>query len=397
MGDGVRVLIAVPHAPYPPTHGFAIRVHHLARELVRLGDEVTLVAHADGADAEAGLARSGIRFVPVLEPGRRRRISARLRGLASRHSQQWHARHSRAMQVTIDELLAGERFDVVQIESPEFWTYRYPPGRPLVYDAHNIWGELRARMQREQPRTPSWLYRAYDTWKLAGDERRAWQRANLCVATSEREAAIMRAGGARRSIVVPNGVDLGYFRPAPYRPVPDRLVFMGVVRYRPNADAVRLLAREIVPEIARRRPAVELEVVGQNVPGHIAALGGRHVRFTGSVPDVRPHLADAAVAVIPLRTGSGTRLKALEAFAMARPVVSTSLGMEGIEAEPGRHYLRADDPAEFADAVARLLEDPGLAEELGRAGRALVEERYGWDAAGARLHAALTDVVARPG
>jgi glycosyltransferase involved in cell wall biosynthesis len=175
------------------------------------------------------------------------------------------------------------------------------------------------------------------------------------------------------------------------------VLFFGALDYYPNHDAVLHLLRSAWPPIAARHPDARLVIVGQKPPPEILAFRGPRVEVTGRVDDVRPHLAAAAVTIAPLRVGGGTRFKILEAMAMGRPVVSTTLGAEGIEAAPGRHLLIADDDASFAAAVGRVLDDAPLADELGRAGRALVEERYSWDAAARSMEALYRSVRDRAG
>jgi glycosyltransferase involved in cell wall biosynthesis len=140
-------------------------------------------------------------------------------------------------------------------------------------------------------------------------------------------------------------------------------------------------------------PRARLKIVGQHPTPEILAHAGPRVEVAGLVDDVRRHLAQAAVVIVPLRLGGGTRLKVLESMAMARPVVSTSIGAEGIDVAPERNILLADDPASFAVAVGRLLDEPDLAARLGRKGRALVEARYSWDTAAQRLEAFFREVL----
>jgi glycosyltransferase involved in cell wall biosynthesis len=153
--------------------------------------------------------------------------------------------------------------------------------------------------------------------------------------------------------------------------------------------------REIWPKIAEARPDVRFVVVGAQPTAAILAQAGPRVTIVGPVDDLRPHLSAAAVIVVPLRLGSGTRLKILEAWAMGRPVVSTSLGAEGLDGVSGEHLLIADEPAEFARSVLRVLGEPSLASELGRGGRALATERYSWSGAARSLAAFFKQALAR--
>ena len=232
-------------------------------------------------------------------------------------------------------------------------------------------------------------------------EERAWRAADLCLATSEREAGIIGAAGAQRVAIVPNGVATETIRPvtgdpgarAPGRPT---LVFVGLLGYAPNADAVTYLVRDILPLIRAQRPDIHLQVVGDGATAELLRLAGPGIEFTGRVPDVRPFIAAAGVVVVPLRIGSGTRLKILEALAMGRPVVTTRIGAEGLDLVDGEHVLIADGPTAFAAAVDRVLADDRLAAQLGERGRTLVERSYDWSEIGSRLVEAYDQLLAPP-
>jgi glycosyltransferase involved in cell wall biosynthesis len=204
--------------------------------------------------------------------------------------------------------------------------------------------------------------------------------------TSEREADILEDHAPGTPVaVVPNGVDLELFRPSPAATEPLTAVFNGVLDYRPNLDAALYLVDEIWPLVRKRCPSAQLLLVGRGSPADRRRLEREGVVVTGEVPDVRPYLERAAVALVPIRMGGGTRLKVVEGLAMGKAMVSTNLGCEGIAVRDGEHLLVADTPGDFAAAVVSLLEDPAAARALGLAGRALMEESYSWELAGARL------------
>lgn len=163
------------------------------------------------------------------------------------------------------------------------------------------------------------------------------------------------------------------------------LIFNGVLDYRPNVDAVNFLVDEVLPLVRSERPDVGLAVVGRGSAGALDDLRRRGVEATGEVPDVRPWLARAEVVVVPIRTGSGTRLKVVEGLAMGKPMVSTTVGCEGVDVRDGEHLLIGDSAQDFAKNVLRLLEEPELGGQLGRAGRELMEREYSWKRAGELL------------
>ena len=163
------------------------------------------------------------------------------------------------------------------------------------------------------------------------------------------------------------------------------MVFFGLLSYVPNVDGVTHFVQDIWPRIAEAHPDARLKIVGGRPPPSLQALAGPRVELTGFVPDLRPHLAAATAVVVPLRLGGGTRLKIVEGMAMGKAIVSTTLGAEGIEAVPGRDLLVEDHPAAFADAVNRLLADPGLAARIGQSARRLAVQRYSWSGAAQAL------------
>jgi glycosyltransferase involved in cell wall biosynthesis len=194
--------------------------------------------------------------------------------------------------------------------------------------------------------------------------------------------------------VIPNGVDLDYFgNPGTHDVDRSAVVFTGRMNYRPNADAAIYFVRDILPTVLHARADAIFYVVGSDPPPEVRALAGPNVVITGAVDDVRPHLHRAAVVVAPVRAGSGTRLKILEALAAGKAVVSTPLGCEGLDVQDGKDLLVAGSPEKFAAEVVRLLDDPGSSAVLGATGAARVAQAYGWGTVLAKLEDVLTAVA----
>jgi glycosyltransferase involved in cell wall biosynthesis len=217
--------------------------------------------------------------------------------------------------------------------------------------------------------------------KLRAQERAACWKANLTIAVSEEDRVRLGAlaPGARTGSI-PTGVDTSYFQPAGRPEIPGRLVFSGSMDWHPNEDAVIYFGEEILPLIRQRAPHVSFTIVGRNPTPRLREAAGRlGMVVTGTVDDVRPYLDEASVYVVPLRAGSGTRMKIFEALGMAKAVVSTTVGAEGLALANGREFVAADEPRHFADAVVNLVNDEARRTALGRAGRALVVERYSWE------------------
>jgi glycosyltransferase involved in cell wall biosynthesis len=257
--------------------------------------------------------------------------------------------------------------------------------RPLiVFDDHNCEYVLQKRAFLTDLRIPArWPGAAYSfiQWqRLQRYEAQACRRADRVLAVSDADAAALhRLVPDVKATVVPNGIDTRAYRPTPAHADAPSLVFTGTMDFRPNVDAVLWFAREVLPRIRARVADVRFTAVGQRPHRWLAGLrDDPAVTLTGFVEDTRPYIADAAVYVVPLRMGGGTRFKMLEALAMGKAVVSTTLGAEGFPVTHGQELLLADEPEDFAEAVAALLGAPERRTELGQAGRAFVEARYDW-------------------
>jgi glycosyltransferase involved in cell wall biosynthesis len=361
----------------------------------------------DGERVDVKEALRGlVHEVRVVQRGSEAGLSKRIEqvlALASRESYLRKLFTVPALQVVLDDVLGSTAFDAVVVEFPFMAHYdlsRSPPGVPpprRVLDEHNIEFDLARQMAGPGAGLARRFYNAANWRRLRREELGAWRAFDGVAFTSAVDDT--RARGlvpGLRSAVVPNGVDVAHFAPRATDPRPEagRLVFFGTFNYFPNVDGVLFMLREIWPLVVERCPDARLQIIGADPPEEIRRLAGPGVELSGFVDDLRPHLARAAGVVVPLRMGGGTRLKVVEAMAMGRPIVATSLGAEGIEAEPGREILLADGPAAFAEAVVRLLGDPALGERMGRAARALAVERYGWGGAARILERLLRDTLA---
>jgi glycosyltransferase involved in cell wall biosynthesis len=386
--DSLRVLLVSAQFPFPPTWGFATRVHQLTRQ-VASRHRVTLLSYVEQDDVDA-LHRSvpdiDIRVVLWDPPSVLAKRTAQLSSLLSRHPYQSRFHNSPQMQRAIDALCSNGRFDIVQVETSVLCAFDFPVDLPLIIDEHNIEYEVLQRMHQSERSLLRRSFSGLEHRRFRRFEQMWWRRASGCVVTSRREQAIVHRHAPSTPVeVVPNGVDLDYFAPTQVAAEPDTVVFNGTLLYRPNLDAAYHLVDEIWPRVLEARPRAMLTIVGRAADADLRRLRRPGVVVTGEVPDVRPHLERAAVVAVPIRMGGGTRFKVLEALAMGKPVVSTALGCEGIDVRHGEHLWIADHPAAFASALTRLFDDLDLAARLGSDGRTLVEESYSWDTAGRRL------------
>jgi glycosyltransferase involved in cell wall biosynthesis len=254
------------------------------------------------------------------------------------------------------------------------------PPVPVVQFSHNVEHAIWKRLAGVQARPWARALLEIEWRKMRRQEAAACRRVDLTVTVSrvDREQLAALAPGARFADIA-TGVDVDYFRPDSTQETPGTLVFTGSMDWYPNEDGVLHFIEAVLPIVRHSVPDVTFTVVGRNPSVRLReAAAAAGVAVTGTVPDVRPHVARGAVYVVPLRVGGGTRLKIFEALAMGRAVVSTRVGAEGLPLVPGRHFLEADEPEAFASAVVGLLRDPARRAALGAAGRELVEARYGW-------------------
>jgi glycosyltransferase involved in cell wall biosynthesis len=398
------VLVITPTCPVPARDGGRLRVLHLARELSRQGFRVEMLALDDGRAPSYAIQRMaayGIRL--TLVPHRPSRVLAPLRALVSGRSVYAALFDSHAMRRAIGERLTQDpHVDVLQVEYGYLGHYLRlgrGSGAVRVLDEHNLEWEL-AGSGKSATGPRGLAYSAYarrERRRRMKEERDAAREADLVLVVSAQDrdglAAIVPAAAAA---IVPNGVDLERFHESPGAadgPGHAEAIFVGKMDYGPNADGADWLIREVWPVVRDRHPHARLRIVGANPPARLRARHGRDgVEITGEVPETRPYLAAADVALVPLRRGGGTRLKVIEALAAGRPVVATSVGVAGLEL-PVDIVPPTDDAADFAARVVALLEAPGEREGVAERGRQSVEARYGWAAIGASL----ADVLRRIG
>ena len=291
----------------------------------------------------------------------------------------------------VSDLLKAGTFDSVQFGGEHLFPYietvRAAPGRPpLVLDWHNVESELMSRYADESTSLPRRLIARRTAHLLRKIELQSLERCDAHTVVSQRERADLLARNSRPEIhVVPNGVDIAAYTSGTHSS-PRTLLFVGSMDYHANVDAVTWFAREAWPAMAHRFPHLEFTVVGRSPSREVQMLASDRIRITGTVDDVRPYYSNALALIVPLRVGGGTRLKILEAMAMGVPVISTTIGAEGIAVTDGHNILLADSAKQMLAALDRIVSQPGLHRDLAEAGRRLVSENYDWTSIGNRLY-----------
>ena len=397
----VNILYLCHRIPFPPDKGDKIRSFHQIQFLSR-SHRLHVGCLIDAKEDRV--------HVSALEPycasldaawrgpwGARFRAFRALLGIESLSVA---AFRSRELRRKIEHRLRSEPIDVAIVLSSVMAQY-VPEGAefPTVVDYVDVDSEKWKVYSEMKPWPLSWLYRL-EAGRLRRYERELASRYDESVFVAQKEAEVFRsAAEGARARAIPNGVDLDYFRRPDEARAPAEtqdLVFVGMMDYFPNIDAVCSFAEGIFPLILERIPSARFRIVGRNPAPRVRELARqRNVEVVGSVPDVRPYLAQAAVSIAPFRVARGLQNKILEAMSMQVPVVGTRVAFQGIAAEPEDGIRIEDTPEAFAGAVCEFLDDPALRLDAGRRGRRFVERHHRWQAHGEALESLLTEVVGR--
>jgi glycosyltransferase involved in cell wall biosynthesis len=404
-----RILFLSQCLPYPPHSGVTNRTFHILEELQRDFD-VTLVAFSrrnhQPTPADRALASDALRqIVPlVLEPVAvdsewslfdklRVHASSVLTGKPYIFFEYGNSRFGQEIKTAIQDAPP----DLVHLDSMDLYRWlELIPSVPTTCTHHSVESDLlRLRAERLGTRAAS-AYVMHQARLVEAVERELCGRFDMNVMTSDTDGDRLRllASGARTS-TVPNGVDVDFFRPEPREQVVrDRVVFLGPTYMFPNRDAVQFFLDAIWPAVREERPAATFRIIGKNSGDEKARFEANSgVTCLGYVPDIRPHFAEAECSVVPLRVGGGTRLKILDAWAMGKAIISTSIGCEGLATANDHNILIRDDPADFAKAIVEVLRDPELRNRLGNNGRKTAEEIYAWPVIGRNLNAIYRQIM----
>lgn len=380
----MRVLVVDEWLPLPLDSGKKIRTYHLLAPLARR-HEITYLCFADPeAEAEkvSQMERAGFCIVCV-PPARRFQTPATLAvGLATnlflRAPLVIRKHYSRRFQQAAERLLARERFDLVHCEWTHYAQYlQSARGLPRFLSSHNVESMQWRRFARVQT-NPFRKAAIHVEWlKMQRFEHRVIRDFDHVAVVSDEDAHTMRAFGTPSVDVIPNGVDTKYYQESDGRERPGLGVLHSMDAF-VNQDAAVYFAKRVFPRICARKPQARFMIIGRCPPKSIQNLAGDRITVTGSVEDVRPLLSKTMISVVPLRIAGGSRLKILESFAAGIPVVSTSIGAEGLDIEPGRHLIVADDESAFAAECLRLMEQPQLRAQLAAAARSCLKDKYDW-------------------
>jgi glycosyltransferase involved in cell wall biosynthesis len=378
----MRILFVSPRQCWPIASGANLREYHFLRGLAE-PSELTYAFFREPA-FEAPTAED-LPFCNAIEPVLRPPVynAGRLvRGLLGRYPLPVVNYTSAEMTATIARLASATPFDAVHFDSTHMAAYvpvvrKLLPRARIFFDWHNIESEGMRRFAEVTPSTAKAMYARLTARKMESLERDLVRKpfGHFVCSERERERLAEIAPGSRVE-VIENGVDTSSF-PRPSA-AGQRILFVGLMAYHANIDAVTWFVREIWPAVRGRFPDKVLTIVGAKPAAEVLALAAEPgVEVTGTVPDVKPYYNGAFAAIAPLRTGAGTRLKILEAMAARIPVISTAIGAEGLGIRPGSDILLAETPDEWVEAFARL-HDQTFRDALTTAAHQLASDRYDW-------------------
>jgi len=391
----MKILIISPFLPYPPDDGEKIRVFNLIKRIATR-HEISIVAFIYSPQEEQFVPElkkycSQVETVVRKDQTKLAKLYALIQSLVSGEPFDSKYAFDKEMKEIIKRLVLAEPYDVVQIEhtfmAPYINVIPKSSGAKMIIVIHNI-GFIQFERMFKVEKKLSTKTRSFLNWILM----RRWevkflQNFHKCITVSSSNKQILNSKNPKLDIsAIENGVDVKKYRPLPSNSDSKNIMFIGYMDYIANHDAVLYFYNEIFPIIKKQIPSSKFFIVGKDPKKKIKELAkDKNVIVTGYVDDIRPYYQDCDILAVPLRAGGGTRLKILEAMALGRPVISTSIGCEGLDVIDGQHLLIADNPKQFAEKTVNLLTDKVLYHRIVEQARKLVETRYDWDVIAAQL------------
>ncbi|MGD2156871.1 MAG: glycosyltransferase family 4 protein [Anaerolineales bacterium] len=401
----MNILFLTQIIPYPPDAGPKVKTWHVLRYLVERGHRVTLASFVRSEEqAHVGTLRDicvAVHTVPI----HRSRLADFFYWLRSHLTGRpflVERDDLDSMRALVDRLLVSGKFDAIHADQLTMSQFALPSslelgahtelknGPFLIFDAHNAVWTIIERMSQNSP----WFLRpviALEAQRVKRYEGLVVRQFDHILAVTEVDRRALSTAAAlsfkdskpeQPAIsVIPIAVDTTQLQPVTRQPGSANILTLGTLHYPPNVDGIRWFIQEVYPLIKRQLPEATLTIIGKNPPKDFlerASQKPQSIHVTGYVPNLIPYLEQAAVMVVPVRAGGGMRVRILEAFAQGMPTVTTTVGLEGIDAQPGEEILVADTPSDFASAVVQILQDESLQTLLATKGRHLAEERYDW-------------------
>lgn len=394
----MRILSISTLLPYPITNGIRHSLYYPLRYLAARGHQVTLLCLADNPDPAAVAHLRTFCTVEIHQASTKRSMKGMLLSLASSKSYDLTRFEIPSFREHALALARREQFDVVEVALSSAWCglfLKKELGLPVVLRVHDVhWVNFeRSIAQWKNPAAKLFLW--IEARKIRREELAFGAATDLNLTISDTDAdVLMRNGSGIRCRTAPAGIPLDQDKQRLQADgEPHTVLWMGSLGWTPNRDSFWWFYNTIVPRLVDQDPLVQVMVVGSDPPPEIRDLKHPNVNVIGYVDDITEAILRAQVCVVPLRIGSGIRLKLLEMFSLRRAVVSTTVGCEGLNVRPGEHLLVEDEPGPFAAAVVRLLQDPDKRRALGDRARLFVEESYSWETVTGLFEEAFASVV----
>lgn len=376
----MRFILLTRDIPAPPDQGSKIRNLMFLKSLSRLGD-VYLVSLCTQLPSPEDLRelRKYCRDISFFPNRRtlRRKLRDVFRSLSGIYPYLVLANTHEGVRRKLEELTSAEERSILQISELCVANNlpRTLPQRRFIFDAHNVEGLVQERISKLSRSPIAKIYYALQAKKTISFEQKIVRAAETVLAVSKDDENYFTAF-AKKTACIANGLEL---IDEPQKPRGDVLIFTGTLQYEPNSDGLRWFLDEIWPRVSAALPELRFEVIARKPSARFLSFASARVSFLSEVEDIVPHLDQARLMVVPLRAGGGTRFKVLQAFNHRLPVVSTSIGAEGIDVQNGKHLLLADTAEAFADAVIKVVRNPQESETLAQAAQELVRSHYDWE------------------
>lgn len=391
----MKILYVIPYSPANPTFGGSLRIYNILDYLCKYHD-VTVAGFSTPEDEKRLIDNFPVlagKTHLVQEPyGNSSRYRILIKSFFSTHSFWYHFTRSELLQQKLDEICKDDSFEVIQCEFPIMAMYRFNGTALKIIDSHNVEYDNFKRMAKVKNPLKKLFYHL-ESYKFQKEELAVCEKQDALFVTSERDISLFDESIPKvPKYLIPNGVDEEYFYPTQNAPNPHSLIFVGMMKYVPNYDGINFFLDEIFPKILDVFPDTTITIVGKNAPASITKRVNKNIIVTGFVEDTRPYMRNASVYVVPLRMGGGTRLKIMEALSSKIPLVTTSIGCEGIDIEHGKSALIADKPEDFANAVIKLFIKKELCKNLTETGYELVMGKYRWKSIGRKMDRAFNEL-----
>lgn len=403
----MKLFFVAQFLPYPLTEGASICIFNRLDRL-RSRHEIALFAptrRPSDPESLVFLRDRGWTVETVSRPpgiGSLHAVGARVNAICSPIPIHWVTSWDHVVASEMQRQIESHKPDVVIVDHlvmTRFFPYiRKATDAKLVFWDHNVETVWQAQANRQFGFSFTGILRRTQDMKVERLEKSMLNAFDMTIALTDSDRRELQTmAPAAKVRFVPIGVDTDYFSPGSEVEEDDTVTFTGGLNVGTNVDGMRFLVTEILPHILRKRPGVKVEIVGREPTSSILALASHpRVSVIPDVPDIRPYMARAGVLVVPIRPRSGVRLKILEGFAMGKAMISTASAAAGLDVVDGRHLLVRDEPASFADAVVKLLDDKSERRKLAAAGRELVEHEYSWDSACVKFENHLRELIVEP-